>query len=103
MSEDSSFLVKTKEITKQMNIALSTIPIFLAIRRIYFHIVKRKCNFCIVSKLKSKVIDTDFVRFRKILWYKNREIFAIDFVDDFYKDDSKINVWTADNLAQAKK
>ena len=48
------------------------------------------------------------------LWYKNQDIaskqgidydavqFAIDFVDNYYKDDSKIDVWTDDTLAQAK-
>ena len=48
------------------------------------------------------------------LWYRNSEIaqnqnvdyhpvqFARDFVDNFYKEDSKVDVWDADSLEQAK-
>lgn len=49
------------------------------------------------------------------LWYRNREIaekqgvdyhpiqFAMDFVDNYYKEDSKVDVWENDNLEQAKR
>ena len=48
------------------------------------------------------------------LWYKNQDIaaqqkieylptqFAMDFVDNFLKDDSKIDIWDGDSLNQAK-
>jgi len=49
------------------------------------------------------------------LWYRNQEIagnrvidyqpnqFAVDFVDNYLKEDSKIDIWEGDNLEQAKK
>ena len=49
------------------------------------------------------------------LWYKNQELaaqrnveyhpnqFAIDFVDNFLKEGSRIDIWTGDSLEEAKK
>ena len=91
-----------KEKIDQLN-SLNLASIFKTEQKDWKLIVKQVLNLS--DTIEIAILD---------LWYKNRTIadkqgteysvgqFAMDFVDNFYKDDSKVDVWTEESLAQAK-